>query len=63
MRRLYARALASAAAVLAYSEHEAEELRAYLSEHGEAPVVDSFRSAWTSRRSRRPTDAILRATS
>jgi glycosyltransferase involved in cell wall biosynthesis len=40
MRRLYARALASSAAVLAYSDREAEELRSYLSDHGEATDVE-----------------------
>jgi glycosyltransferase involved in cell wall biosynthesis len=40
MRRLYPRALASSAAVLAYSNREAEELRAYLSDVHEAPAVE-----------------------
>ena len=40
MRRLYARALASSAAVLAYSEHEAAELRAYLASYGESARVE-----------------------
>jgi glycosyltransferase involved in cell wall biosynthesis len=40
MRRLYARALASSAAILAYSDREAEELRSYLSDHGEATDVE-----------------------
>jgi len=40
LRRLYARALASAAAVLAYSDREAQELRSYLSDHGEATNVE-----------------------
>ena len=40
MRRLYARALASSAAVLAYSEHEAAELRAYMASYGESTHVE-----------------------
>ena len=40
MRRLYPRALASSSAVLAYSNREAEELRAYLSDLDEAPAVE-----------------------
>lgn len=40
MHRLYARSLAGAASVLAYSEHEAEELRRYLAEHGHSTPVD-----------------------
>lgn len=40
MRRLYARALASSAAVLAYSEHEAAELRAYMASYGESTRVE-----------------------
>lgn len=39
MRRLYARALGSSAAVLAYSELEAQELRAFLDSHGERSEV------------------------
>ena len=39
MRRLYARALASSAAVLAYSEFEAEELRAWMASYGESTQV------------------------
>ena len=40
MRRLYARALASSAAVLAYSEREATELRAYMASYGESTRVE-----------------------
>jgi glycosyltransferase involved in cell wall biosynthesis len=40
MRRMYARALASTAAVAAYSEHEAAELVAFMAEHGESRRVD-----------------------
>ncbi len=40
MRRLYARALASSAAVLAYSEHEAEELRGWMGTYGESTNVE-----------------------
>jgi glycosyltransferase involved in cell wall biosynthesis len=40
MRALYARALASSAVVLAYSEYEASELRAFLDAHGESARVD-----------------------
>jgi glycosyltransferase involved in cell wall biosynthesis len=40
MRRLYARALASSASVLAYSEHEAAELRAYMASYGESTRVE-----------------------
>lgn len=40
MRRLYARSLASAAAVLAYSEYEAEELRRWLASYGESTSVE-----------------------
>jgi glycosyltransferase involved in cell wall biosynthesis len=36
MRRLYARALASTAAVIAYSEHEAADLVSFMAEHGES---------------------------
>jgi glycosyltransferase involved in cell wall biosynthesis len=52
MRRRYARALGASAAVIAYSEHEADVLRRWLAKHGErAPVefvpfgvhVDHFR--------------------
>lgn len=39
MRRLYARALGSSAAVLAYSEFEAQELREFLTAHGERTEV------------------------
>lgn len=40
MRRLYARALASSAAVIAYSEHEAAELGAYMASHGESTRLE-----------------------
>jgi glycosyltransferase involved in cell wall biosynthesis len=40
MRGLYARALGSTAAVLAYSEHEADELRSFMAEHGESTRVE-----------------------
>lgn len=40
MRRLYARALASCAAVIAYSEFEADELRRSLEPHGESTRVE-----------------------
>jgi glycosyltransferase involved in cell wall biosynthesis len=40
MRRLYADALARSAAVLAYSEYEAEELRGWLASHGESTHVE-----------------------
>ena len=40
MRRLYARALGATAAVLAYSEFEASELRRWLALHGEETVVE-----------------------
>lgn len=40
MRRSYARALGASAAVLAYSEHEAAWLRAYLAEHGASAPVE-----------------------
>ena len=40
VRRLYARALASAAAVVAYSRYEVEELGTYLAAHGEATRVE-----------------------
>jgi glycosyltransferase involved in cell wall biosynthesis len=40
MRRLYARSLASSAAVLAYSQSEADELRAWLEAHGESAAVE-----------------------
>jgi glycosyltransferase involved in cell wall biosynthesis len=39
MRRLYARALGSSAAVLTYSEHEAHELREFLAAHEERTEV------------------------
>jgi glycosyltransferase involved in cell wall biosynthesis len=40
MRRLYADALARSAVVLAYSEHEAEELRAWLGTYGRSTRVE-----------------------
>jgi glycosyltransferase involved in cell wall biosynthesis len=40
LRMLYARALASSAVVLAYSEYEASELRAFMHAHGESARVD-----------------------
>jgi glycosyltransferase involved in cell wall biosynthesis len=40
MRTLYARALGSSAVVLAYSEHETSELRAFLHAHGESTQVE-----------------------
>lgn len=40
MRRLYARALGTSAAVLAYSEYEADELRRWLEERGEPTRVE-----------------------
>ena len=40
MRRLYARSLAGTAAVLAYSEHEAETLRAFMAGHGESTRIE-----------------------
>ncbi len=40
MRRLYASALGSAATVLAYSEHEADVLRAWLEGHGRPTSVE-----------------------
>jgi glycosyltransferase involved in cell wall biosynthesis len=40
MRRLYARALAGSAAVVAYSEAEAAELGAFMAEHGRATRVE-----------------------
>ena len=40
MRRLYARALAGTAAVAAYSEHEAEELRSFMASYGAATRVE-----------------------
>lgn len=40
MRRLYARALGATATIAAYSEHEAEELRAYLAAHAESTRVE-----------------------
>lgn len=39
MRRLYARALASSSTVLAYSQYEADEVRAYLAGHAESTRV------------------------
>jgi glycosyltransferase involved in cell wall biosynthesis len=56
MRRLYARALGSSAAVLAYSEHEAQELRAFLDSHGERAGV-SFVPFGVDVRAFAPTDA------
>ena len=40
MRRLYARSLASCAAVLAYSEFEADELRRWLESYGESTRIE-----------------------
>ena len=40
MRRLYAQALGATAAVLAYSEHEVDELRSFMVAHGEATRVE-----------------------
>jgi glycosyltransferase involved in cell wall biosynthesis len=40
MRRLYARALGATSATLAYSEHEADALRAFLDEHAESTRVE-----------------------
>jgi glycosyltransferase involved in cell wall biosynthesis len=40
MRRLYANALASASAVVAYSEHEAAELERFLADHGRTTRVE-----------------------
>lgn len=40
MRRLYADALARSAAVLAYSEYEAQELRSWLASHGQSAPVE-----------------------
>jgi glycosyltransferase involved in cell wall biosynthesis len=40
MRRLYADALGSASAVVAYSEHEADVLRSWLERHGRRPRVE-----------------------
>jgi glycosyltransferase involved in cell wall biosynthesis len=40
MRRLYAAALAGTAAIAAYSEHEADELRAYLESYSASTRVD-----------------------
>jgi glycosyltransferase involved in cell wall biosynthesis len=40
MRRLYAGALGSAAAIVAYSEHEADVLRAWLERHGQRTAVE-----------------------
>ncbi len=43
MRALYAGALARSAAVLAYSEYEADELRTWLASHGETTRVEFVR--------------------
>ena len=40
MRRRYARALASTAAVVAYSEYEAADLAAFMAEHGQSTRVE-----------------------
>jgi glycosyltransferase involved in cell wall biosynthesis len=40
MRRLYARALAGTAAVAAYSEHEADDLRSFMAGHGVSTHVE-----------------------
>ncbi|MEX2613000.1 MAG: glycosyltransferase family 4 protein, partial [Gaiellaceae bacterium] len=40
IRRLYASALGSCAAVIAYSEHEADDLQSWLAAHGQAPRVE-----------------------
>jgi glycosyltransferase involved in cell wall biosynthesis len=40
MRRVYARALAASAAVVAYSEHEAAELRDWMTRYGESTHVE-----------------------
>jgi glycosyltransferase involved in cell wall biosynthesis len=40
MRRLYAGALGSAAAIVAYSEHESDVLRAWLGRHGRRTAVE-----------------------
>ena len=40
MRRLYARSLAGTEAVIAYSEHEADELRRFMSAHGVSTHVE-----------------------
>jgi len=40
MRGLYASALGSCASVIAYSEHEADDLRSWLAAHGQAPRVE-----------------------
>src|SRR5687767_5013740 len=40
MRRLYANALGSSAAVLAYSEHEVDELCSFMAEHDESTRVE-----------------------
>jgi glycosyltransferase involved in cell wall biosynthesis len=40
MRRRYARALAGTAALAAYSEHEADELRAFLASYGESTRIE-----------------------
>jgi glycosyltransferase involved in cell wall biosynthesis len=40
MRRLYASALGSCSAVIAYSEHEADDLRSWLAAHGQTPRIE-----------------------
>jgi glycosyltransferase involved in cell wall biosynthesis len=40
MRRRYARALGGTAAIAAYSEHEADELRAFLTSYGESTRIE-----------------------
>jgi hypothetical protein len=40
MRRRYARALGGTAAIAAYSEHEADELRAFLASYGESTRIE-----------------------
>jgi len=40
MRRLYASALGSCAAVIAYSEHEGDDLRSWLAARGQAPRIE-----------------------
>ncbi len=57
MRRAYARALASTAAVAAYSEHEASELLAFMAEHGES----TRRGVRAVRRRRARVRAVTRA--
>lgn len=56
MRRLYARALGATAAVLAYSEFEAQELRDFLAAHGERAEV-AFVPFGVGVRAFAPTDA------